>query len=119
MSGESTRDREELREPPTGNEGQALLLDRIHQRRHPLDPDLEAVSRLDRADPARGPGQDDITREEGHVRRDETDQLIAIEDQLTRQRVLAELTVLKKLNGQLVRVDFGLHIRAQRSEGIK
>ena len=33
--------------------------------------------------------------------------------------VLAQLPVLKQLNGQIMRIDLGLHIGAQRSEGVE
>src|SRR5207237_3858641 len=32
---------------------------------------------------------------------------------------LTELTILKKLDGEVVRVDLGFHIRAERGEGVK
>src|SRR5690606_920868 len=81
------------------------LFHAVDQRGHALDANLEAVTRLDRADAAGGAGEDDITREQGQVRRDETDELEAIKNELGGARVLAELTVLEKLDGQFVRVD--------------
>ena len=74
------------------------LLHRIHQRGHALNADFEAVAGLDRADAAGCPGDDDIAGKQRHVRGDEADQAVAVEDELAGIRILAELAVLKKLN---------------------
>ena len=44
--------------------------------------------------------------------------MITIEDELAGVRVLAQLTILEELDGQVVRVDLRLHIRPQRRERV-
>ena len=95
------------------------LLHRVHERRKALDADFQAVAGLNRSDPARCAGADDITRQERHVGRDETDQLIAIEDELVRVGILAQLPVLEQLDRQIMRVDLRFHVRPKWSERVK
>ena len=45
--------------------------------------------------------------------------MIAIEDELAGVRILAQLTVLKELDGQIVRIDLRLHVRPQRRECVE
>jgi len=95
------------------------LLYRIHQRRESLNSHLQLVAALNRPDAAGCAGHDHVAGQQRHVCRDEAHELVAIEDKLARMRVLPELAVLEKLNGQLMRIDLRLDVRPQRSECVK
>src|SRR5687767_6845496 len=95
------------------------LLHRVDQRRHSLNANLEAIAGLDWADAARCAGDDHIAREQRHVGGDEADQLITIENQLARVRILTKLAVLEKLNGEIVRIDLRFDVWPERSERVE
>ena len=99
--------------------GRAFLLYGVHQRGHPLNANFEAVFGLDGADAAGSAGEDDVAGQEGHVSRNKADQLETVENQLAGVGVLPQLVVLKELDGKLVRIDLGLHIRAKRRESVE
>ena len=84
-----------------------------------MNPNLQLVSRFNGAYTAWSPRQYDVSGEQGDVGGDEADQLETIENQLTGQRVLPQLTVLKELNGQFVGVDLCFYIGPQGREGVK
>ena len=94
-------------------------LHRIHQRRQPLNPHFQPVARFDRPDAAGRAGEQNVAGQERHVGRDEADQVVAVEDELARVRVLAQLPVLKELDRQMARVDLRFHIRSQRCERVE
>jgi len=100
-------------------ESRGPLLDCVHERLQALDADFEAVAGFNRSDAAGCAGKDDVAGEQGHVGGNECDQIVAIEDELAGVGILTELTILKKLDGEVVRVDLGFHIRAERGEGVK
>jgi hypothetical protein len=66
---------------------------------------------LNGSHPPGGARQNHVPRQQRHVGRDETHHLETLEDELAGVRVLPELAVLKKLNRQIMRVDFGFNIR--------
>src|SRR2546426_8156879 len=66
-----------------------MLLDRIYERRQPLNADLQPVAGADRPDAAGRAGDNDIARQKRHVGGNEADQVEAIEDELAGVRVLA------------------------------
>ena len=74
---------------------------------------------MERPYAARRAGEDHVAGQQRHVRRDEADNVVTVEDELARVRVLPELAVLKKLDGQIMRVDLRFHIRPERREGVK
>src|SRR4051812_26196918 len=94
-----------------------ILFHSVDQRGEALDSDFEAISGFDDANSARRAGEDDVARQQGHVGRNEADQMVAIENELARVRVLAKLTILEQLNGQIVRVDLRFHVRTNRGKG--
>src|SRR6266513_58450 len=91
----------------------------IDQRRKSLDADFEAVAGFNRPDAAGRAGQDHVAGQQGHVRRDKADEMVAVEDELAGVRVLPQLTVLEKLDGQIVRIDFRFDVRSQRRERVE
>jgi len=74
---------------------------------------------LDGTDSAGGAGENDIPWQQGHIGRDEADQIRTTEDKLAGIRVLAKLPVLEQLNGQIVRIDLGYDVRPERCERVK
>jgi hypothetical protein len=60
-----------------------------------MNPNFETIPGFDRANSARSAGENNVSREQSHVGGNETDQLKAVEDELARVRVLAQLPVLK------------------------
>ena len=64
-------------------------------------------------------GENDVAGQQGHVRRDEADQLQATEDHLRRGGVLAKLPVFEQLNRQAIGIDLRLDVRAKRREGVE
>ena len=96
-----------------------ILLHRVVQRRKPLNPHLQLVTALDGADAAGGAGENHIARQQRHVRGDEADQFVRLENELARVRVLAELAVLELLDVQMVCVNLRLHQRTERREGVE
>ena len=80
------------------------LLDGVHERLEALDADFEAVAGFNRSDAAGRAGKNDVAGEQGHVGRNESDQIVAIEDELAGVGILTELTILKKLDGEIVRI---------------
>src|SRR5712691_11910692 len=95
------------------------LFDRVDQGRKSLNAHFQAIPRFNRADAARGPGHNDVTWQQRHVGGNETDQLVAIKNQLAGVRVLAQLSILKKLNRQIMRVDLGFDVRSERRERVE
>jgi len=91
----------------------------IHQWFQALNSYLQPVAGFDGADAAGSASQNDVAGQEGHVGGDEAYQIEAVENELARVRVLAELAILEKLNRQIVRVDFGLNVRAERRESVE
>ena len=96
-----------------------MSLDGVAQGREALNSYFKAITRFDGPDAARRAGQNDVARQQRHVRRDKADKIIAVKDQLAGIGVLAQLPVLKELNGQIVRVDLRLDVRPERREGIE
>jgi len=95
------------------------LLDRVDERGQALDPDVQPVARAYRPDATRRAREDDIAGEQGQVGGNETDQMEAIENKLRGVRVLAQLPILEELDGQAVRVDLGLYVRAEWRKRVK
>src|ERR1035437_8440953 len=95
------------------------LFHRIHQRCESLDPHLQPVAALNGADAARCAGKNHVTGQQRHVRRDKTDQFGGLEDELLRVRVLPQLAVLEKLDGQFMRVNFRFHVGTERCERVE
>ena len=95
------------------------LLDGVDEGGHSLHSHFQSIARLDRSNTAWGSGENNVSRKERHVGRNEAHQLVAIENELTRQRVLSELAVLKKLDRQFVRIDLCLHIGPKRRECVE
>ena len=96
-----------------------LLLYCICQRRQSLNPDLQAVARLNRPHSAWRAGDDDVARQERHAGGGEADDVRTVKNELAGAGVLPQQTVLKRLDGQIPRVQFGLNVRAQRRESIE
>ena len=97
----------------------ALSLNRVDQRRQALDPHFQPVARSDGSHAAGGAGDDDVSGQEGHVGGDEADQVRAIENELAGVGILPELPVLKQLDAQILRVQFGLNVRPQGRKGVE
>jgi hypothetical protein len=95
------------------------LLHCIYKRREPLDADFEPVTRFNWPDAARGAGEDDVAGHQRHVGGDETDQIVAIENELACVRVLTQLPVLKELNGQIMRIDLRFNVGSKRRESVE
>ena len=74
---------------------------------------------MDRADAAGRAGEDDVAGQEREVGGDVADDFEAVEDELIGVRVLAEPSVLKELDVEAVRVEFGLDVWAERGEGVE
>src|SRR5438034_464840 len=91
----------------------------IDQRRQPLDAHLQTVARYNRANTAGRAGDNDIAGQEGYVRGNETHELKTVKDELAGVGVLSQLPILKKLDRQIVRIDFGFHIWPQRRESVE
>lgn len=83
-----------------------------------MNPNFQPVSGLDRANPARGAGENYVARQQSHVRADETDNVEAVEDQLARVRILPQLAILERLNRQFMRINFRFHIWPERRERV-
>jgi len=95
------------------------LLHRIDERREPLHTHFQTVARGNGADAAGRAGQDDIARQQGHVCRNETHKLGAIEDELAGVRVLTQLAILEELNGGIIRIEFCFDVRPYRGKGVE
>ena len=95
------------------------LLDGVHERLEALDADFEAVAGFNRSDAAGRAGKNDVAGEQGHVGRNESDQIVAIKNELAGVGILAELAVLELLDRQVVRIDLGLDVRAEGREGVE
>src|SRR5512138_2635395 len=95
------------------------LFHRVNQRRQSLDPNFQTVPRRDRPYSAGSAGQDDISGHERQVRGNETNQLKTIKNQLAGIGVLAQLAILKELDRQVVRIEFGFNVWAQRRKRVE
>ena len=84
-----------------------------------MDAHFQAVARFESAQHRWSSREDHVARQKRHVRRNETDDLEAIENELARVRVLAQLPVLEKLDGQIMRVDLRFHVRPERRESVE
>src|SRR5580765_5836194 len=85
----------------------------IDEGRESLDPNFEPITAFDWTNAAWRAGEYDVAGHQRHIRGDEANQIVAIENQLPGIRVLAQLTVLEKLDGEIVRIDLRLHIRSK------
>src|SRR5450631_1582773 len=74
------------------------LLHRIYQRSQTLNPHFQSVSAMDRADAAGRAGQNHVAGQKREVGGNETHEFGGLEDELPRVRVLAQQSVLKKLD---------------------
>jgi hypothetical protein len=68
---------------------------------------------------AEAPLRSHVAGQQRHVRGNETDEFGGLEDELFRVRVLPQLAVLEKLDAQFIRINFRLHVRADRREGVE
>src|SRR5208282_3577042 len=76
----------------------------VHQRRESLNPHFEPVAGLNGADAAGCAGKNHVAGQQRQVRGNETDEFGGLEDELLRIRILAQLAVLEKLDGQFTRI---------------
>ncbi len=95
------------------------LLNGIDQRRHAVNTHFQPVAGFDWPDSAGRAGEDHVAGQQGHVCRDEANKLKAIENELAGAGVLSQLSVLEKLNGQIVRIDLGFDVRPERRECVE
>ena len=95
------------------------LFHRVDQRRKPRDADFERVFRFDRADTSGSAREDHIARQQGHVHRDKTHDVVAIKNHLPRVRVLTQLPVLEQLNRHVRRINLRLNVGSERRERVE
>src|SRR5262249_47232274 len=91
----------------------------IDQGSNPLDGDLHAVSRRQGPDSRGRAGGDEISREEGHDSRDESNEKGGREDHLARGRVLPEDPVDASFDREIAGIHIGLNPGSHGRERIE
>src|SRR5487761_210029 len=113
---------------PLGDGGNRTRTDRwpsvtddhpVPERPDALDRHRYLVAALQRPDPGRGPGQQDVTGQQRHDLADVGDQCRYIMQHFGGARPLLDLTVDRRGQGEVGRVGHGLDPRAERAERVE
>src|SRR5688500_11397133 len=104
----------------TGEPGALATLDNlVGESADAFDADGDLVADSERADPCRGAREDHVAGEQRHGLGDVDDQILDGVDHLARTAELALRAVDRELDGQVARVEVGLHPGAERAGGVE
>src|SRR5688500_6646324 len=93
--------------------------ERVGARPDALDLDVDPLAGLDRADPRRGAGEEQVPGQEGERRTGVGDQCRDLVDHVCRGAVLDHLAVEAGADREVLDVEVGLDPGADRGEGVE